>query len=185
MRYILSLGSNIGDRLRNLKDAISRLEERSISIIGISSLYASNPVNYTEQPDFINISLDVETELAPQLLLEQTQQIEQEMGRKKVINKGPRNIDIDIILWENGEFISENLIIPHPEAANRLFVIFPTLEIIEGSGHFKRDKEIFHTLLEKGRNRYIGQKIEKLSPFSIEKDDYGWNASSVEESSNE
>ncbi|MBP5407004.1 2-amino-4-hydroxy-6-hydroxymethyldihydropteridine diphosphokinase [bacterium] len=174
MKYLLSLGSNIGDSFDNLKKAISKLEEKSIFVDDCSSVYASSPVDYLTQSDFLNISLIVETAYEPAQLLEKLKSIEHEMGRVKTIEKGPRNIDLDIIFWENGDFESENLKIPHKEAANRLFVIFPTLEIIDRAGHFRKEKAFFHRLLETEQERFVGQKIEKLYPFKIDEENYGW-----------
>ncbi len=174
MKYLLSLGSNTGDSMENLKTAISRLEERSIFVEDCSSVYASTPVDYLDQRDFLNMSLLVETSLEPQALLEKLKEIERVMGRVKTVEKGPRNIDLDIIFWENGSFDSPDLSIPHKEAENRLFVIFPTLEIIDTSDYFGREKSAFHSILENGQSRFVGQKIEKLCPFKIEGEDYGW-----------
>ena len=174
MKYILSLGSNTGDTFGNLKEAIRRLEERSVFVDDCSSVYATSPVDYAYQNDFLNLSLLVDTEYGPQELLARLKEIEHEMGRVKTIEKGPRNIDLDIIFWENGSFESQDLTIPHKEAANRLFVIFPTLEIIDTSEYFRDEKSMFHSILENGQSRFIGQKIEKLCPFKIEGEDYGW-----------
>ena len=175
MKYLLSLGSNIGDSFENLKKAISKLEEKSIFIDDCSSVYASSPVDYLTQSDFLNMALIAETAYEPAQLLEKLKEIECEMGRVKTIEKGPRNIDLDIIFWENGTFESENLTIPHKEAANRLFVIFPTLEIIDNSEYFRNEKASFHFILETGQARFVGQKIEKLYPFKIGEETFGWN----------
>ena len=174
MKYILSLGSNTGDTFGNLKEAIRRLEEKSVFVDDCSSVYATSPVDYAYQNDFLNLSLLVETEYGPQVLLTKLKEIEHEMGRVKTIEKGPRNIDLDIIFWENGGFESQDLTIPHKEAQNRLFVIFPTLEIIDTSDYFRSEKSMFHSILENGQDRFIGQKIEKLCPFKIEGENYGW-----------
>ena len=174
MKYILSLGSNTGDTFENLKEAIRRLEERSVFVDDCSSVYATSPVDYVYQDDFLNLSLLVDTEYGPQELLARLKEIEHEMGRVKTIEKGPRNIDLDIIFWENGSFESQDLTIPHKEAQNRLFVIFPTLEIIDTSDYFREEKSMFHSILENGQSRFIGQKIEKLCPFKIEGENYGW-----------
>ncbi len=177
MKYLLSLGSNIGDSFDNLKKAILKLEEKSIFIDDCSSVYASSPVDYLTQSDFLNMSLIADTDYDPVQLLEKLKEIEHEMGRVQTIEKGPRNIDLDIIFWENGAFESENLTIPHKAAANRLFVIFPTLEIIDNSEHFRNEKAFFHSILENEQSRFVGQKIEKLYPFKIERENYGWKNS--------
>lgn len=177
MKYLLSLGSNTGDTFGNLKEAIRRLEEKSIFVDDCSSVYASSPVDYLAQSDFLNMSLIAETDYEPLQLLEKLKEIECEMGRVKTIEKGPRNIDLDVIFWEKGVFESEELTIPHKEASNRLFVIFPTLEIIDTSEYFRKEKSLFHSILENGQSRFVGQKIEKLCPFKMEGEDYGWKNS--------
>lgn len=174
MKYLLSLGSNIGDSMENLKTAITKLEEKSIFVEDCSSVYSSNPVDYLEQNDFLNMSLIVETACRPQQLLSELKNIEHGMGRVKTVEKGPRNIDLDIIFWENGSFESPELTIPHKEAEKRLFVIFPTLEIIGSAGCFGSEKARLDHILETEQERFTGQKIEKLCPFKIEGEDYGW-----------
>ena len=174
MKYLLSLGSNTGDSMANLKTAISKLEEKSIFVEDCSSVYSSNPVDYLNQPDFLNMSLIVETSCEPQQLLSELQNIERGMGRVKTIEKGPRNIDLDIIFWEKGSFESSELTIPHKEAEKRLFVIFPTLEIIGSAGCFGSERARLDHILETEQERFTGQKIEKLCPFKIEGEDYGW-----------
>ena len=129
MKYLLSLGSNIGNSQENICTALQRLEEGSVTVIQSSSFYLSSPVDYLEQDDFINIAALVETPLMPEELLSFIKSIEDGMGRKKAIEKGPRLIDIDIILWENGLYDSEKLSIPHKSWEKRLFVIKPLLEI--------------------------------------------------------
>ena len=174
MKYLLSLGSNTGDPMKNLKTAITKLEEKSIFVEDCSSVYSSTPVDYLDQPDFLNMSLIVETACGPQQLLSELKNIEHGMGRVKTVEKGPRNIDLDIIFWENGSFESSDLTIPHKEAEKRLFVIFPTLEIIGSAGCFGSEKARLDHILETEQERFTGQKIEKLGPFKIEGEDYGW-----------
>ena len=174
MKYLLSLGSNTGNSMENLKTAITKLEEKSIFVEDCSSIYSSTPVDYLNQPDFLNMSLIIETYLEPQQLLSELKNIEKEMGRVKTIEKGPRNIDLDIIFWERGSFESSDLTIPHKEAEKRLFVIFPTLEIIGSAGGFSREKSRLDHILETEQDRFKGQKIEKLCPFKIEGENYGW-----------
>ena len=174
MKDLLSLGSNTGDPMKNLKTAIAKLEEKSIFVEDCSSVYSSTPVDYLDQPDFLNMSLIVETACGPQQLLSELKNIEHGMGRVKTVEKGPRNIDLDIIFWENGSFESSDLTIPHKEAEKRLFVIFPTLEIIGSAGCFSGEKARLDHILETEQERFTGQKIEKLCPFKIEGEDYGW-----------
>lgn len=162
MKYLISAGSNLGDRAANLKRAANKLKEKSIFIKGCSSLYRSSPVDYLKQNDFLNVSLLVETELEPQETMRKLKEIENEMGRVKIIEKGPRNIDLDVIFWEKGRFSSPDLTIPHKEAEKRLFVIIPTLELLEKSTDFKDERAKFQLLLKQKKGSLASQKIEKF-----------------------
>lgn len=177
MKYLLSIGSNIGCGMKNLKQAVMMLEERSIFVDECSSVYCSSPVDYLSQADFMNVSVIAETEFSPEDLLKKLKEVENEMGRVKTIEKGPRNIDLDIVFWEKGSHSSKNLTIPHKEAVKRLFVIFPTLEIIENSEYFENEKRELQTVLEVEKDRFTGQRIEKLCPFIMENVTYGWKDS--------
>jgi 2-amino-4-hydroxy-6-hydroxymethyldihydropteridine diphosphokinase len=174
MKYLLSIGSNIGCGITNLKKALSLLEEKEVFVDECSSIYCSSPVDYLSQADFLNVSVIAETEYAPDELLKKLKEVEDEMGRAKIIEKGPRNIDLDIVFWEKGAHRSKNLTIPHKDATKRLFVIFPTLEIIENSEHFEEDKITLQTALEEKKELFTGQRIEKLCPLIMENVTYGW-----------
>lgn len=124
----LSLGSNIGDRKTNLETAI-----REIGNLGkttkISAIYETEPTDYKKQPYFLNLGMIIETELSPSELIIKLQEIEHKMGRIKEIEKGPRNIDIDIIFYNNEIINQEHLQIPHPSYIKRNFVLTPMSEI--------------------------------------------------------
>lgn len=174
MKYLLSIGSNVSCGIKNLKEATAMLEEKSIFVDECSSIYCSSPVDYLSQADFMNLSVVIETTLSPTELLKKLKEIEKEMGRVKTVEKGPRKIDLDIIFWEKGSHSSKELTIPHKEALNRLFVIFPTLEIIENTPLFEQEKKLLQQTLEMGKEIFTGQKIDKLCPFVMEKVTYGW-----------
>ena len=168
MKYMLSLGSNVGNGLKNLARAVNLLEERSINVEECSSVYCSSPVGHISQADFFNISVLADSDCHPEELLKRLKGVEKEMGRVKKVDKGPRNIDLDIVFWEKGSHSSEILEVPHKEALKRLFVIFPTLEIIENCSLFKTEKDEIQRMLEEERDRFIGQRIEKVCPFKME-----------------
>jgi 2-amino-4-hydroxy-6-hydroxymethyldihydropteridine diphosphokinase len=130
----LSLGSNVGDREKNLRDAIARLESRG-KVIAVSSFYETEPVEFTAQPWFLNCAVALETEKAPETLMAEVLQVEHEMGRRRTQNKGPRIIDIDILLYGDLITSSEDLTIPHPAMHNRRFVLEPLAEIAAGVRH--------------------------------------------------
>ena len=145
-KIYLSLGSNIGDTKSNLDRAVELLKEK-VNILNISSYYETEPVGYKDQDWFLNIVLEGETDLNPRGLLKFTQSIENKMKRIKTIRFGPRIIDIDILLYEQIDLRTDDLIIPHPRMHERAFVLVPLYEIaphlIIGS---KRVKEIIDEL---------------------------------------
>jgi 2-amino-4-hydroxy-6-hydroxymethyldihydropteridine diphosphokinase len=131
----LSLGSNLGDRAKNVREAISALREAGIKVTRISSTYETEPVDYLNQPWFLNIAVEAETELAPGALLRTLRGIETKMGSKKIIAKGPRLIDIDILLHADEVIDTPELQIPHPRLHLRRFVLEPLAEIAPNARH--------------------------------------------------
>jgi 2-amino-4-hydroxy-6-hydroxymethyldihydropteridine diphosphokinase len=135
----LSLGSNVGDRAQQLAVAEARLSAAG-RVVTVSSLYETEPVEFAEQPWFLNCALALETEKAPQELMATLLGIEQEMGRRRVQKKGPRTIDIDILLFGDAVIDSPELTVPHPAMHQRRFVLEPLAEIAP---------EVQHPLLKK------------------------------------
>lgn len=127
-KIFLSLGTNLGNKEDNLKRAISLLSEK-VKILKSSSYYETEPVGYKDQPWFLNMVIEGETDLSPKELIRFTQSIECEMKRIKTIINGPRIIDVDILLYDDEKIEIENLIIPHPRMLQRAFVMFPLYEI--------------------------------------------------------
>ena len=129
-KIYLGLGSNLGDRAQYLTDALVKLSQhRQINVITSSNLYHSTAWGKTDQPDFVNIVIEIETSLAPDQLLTVCKQIENQLGRIKRQHWGPREIDIDILFWGDQTIAQEHLQIPHPYAYERDFVINPLREI--------------------------------------------------------
>ena len=124
----LSLGSNLGNREANLKSAIQRLEQFG-QVVAVSSFYETEPVEFTDQPWFLNCAVALETEKTPQQLLRAVLAVEEEMGRRRTQNKGPRTIDIDILLFGALIVDIQGLTIPHPAMHERRFVLEPLAEI--------------------------------------------------------
>ncbi len=124
----LSLGSNVGKRDEHIREAIRRLESAG-RVVRISSFYETEPVEFRDQGWFLNCAVALETELTPQQLMRAVLQIEQEMGRERTWPKGPRTIDIDILLYDNLVVGSAQLTIPHPAMQERRFVLEPLSEI--------------------------------------------------------
>ncbi len=125
----LALGSNIGNRLENIQQAIKLINDNKIKIICNSSLYETSPYGYSPQSNFLNMVIKCETELPPLELLKTIKDIETKMGREPTLRWGPRLIDIDILLYEDQIIDSENLTIPHIELKKRDFFLIPLLEI--------------------------------------------------------
>jgi len=124
----LSLGSNLGDRQGNLRNATGHLLELG-DVLEVSSLYETEPVEFTEQPWFLNCAVAVRTELIPREFLAGILSIERAMGRQRTQPKGPRLIDIDILLFGPAHLDTPTLTIPHPALAQRRFVLEPLAEI--------------------------------------------------------
>lgn len=134
-RVYLSLGSNLGDRKANIARGLEELGTEGIHVVRVSSLYKTEPVDYRAQPWFLNCAAEVATTLMPLQLLHRCQSIERRLGRRRSIAKGPRVIDIDILLYENSLVRSAALMIPHPRMAERRFVLVPLREIAPNLRH--------------------------------------------------
>lgn len=127
----LSIGTNIGEREQNLQDAVKLLiAHKAISVTAISSIYETAAVGFTEQADFLNIAVALETDLDAYKLLAQCQKIENDLGRVREFRWGPRIIDLDILLYDQEQYETENLTIPHPRMYERAFVLVPLEEIM-------------------------------------------------------
>jgi 2-amino-4-hydroxy-6-hydroxymethyldihydropteridine diphosphokinase len=127
----LGLGSNVGDRLANLRAAHDALGEHGVEVLGASSVYETAPQGeVTDQSDFLNACLQVRTELGPEELLDASKAVERELGRVPGgVSHGPRPIDVDVLLLGHLEFSSDRLTLPHPEVTSRRFVLEPLLEL--------------------------------------------------------
>jgi 2-amino-4-hydroxy-6-hydroxymethyldihydropteridine diphosphokinase len=130
----LSLGSNIGDRAGNLNVGIDRLRALG-EVVAVSSFYETEPVEFTAQAWFLNCATALDTEKNPQQLLAGILDIEQQLGRRREQKKGPRIIDIDILLFGNSIVDDPGLTIPHPAMHERRFVLEPLAEIAPDALH--------------------------------------------------
>jgi 2-amino-4-hydroxy-6-hydroxymethyldihydropteridine diphosphokinase len=156
-RVYLSLGSNVGDRQAQLRDALARLGAVG-RVIAVSSFYETEPVEFTRQPWFLNCAVALETNQTPRLLMTEILAIEQDMGRRRVQKKGPRSIDIDILICEDLIFDSKEVTIPHPAMHQRRFVLEPLAEIAPEVSH-----PVFHKTIRELRDALEpGQTVRKL-----------------------
>ena len=131
----LGLGSNIGDREANLLAATDRLSLEGVRVVRTSRLYETEPLDYAAQPWFLNLVVEGETGLLPRQLLRHMQRIERTLGRVRAIPKGPRTIDIDILLYGSALVRTPELEIPHPRMAERRFVLAPLADLAPDLRH--------------------------------------------------
>jgi 2-amino-4-hydroxy-6-hydroxymethyldihydropteridine diphosphokinase len=159
-RVYLSLGSNIGEREENLDRALRALERDHIHVLARSSLYETEPQDVVQQRWFLNLAVECETRYFPLQFLSATERTERELGRERragVVRRGPRVIDIDILLFGNVVMATPQLTIPHPRMLERRFVLEPLLEIAP---------ELRHPGTREPLSRYLGklerQKVRRL-----------------------
>tara|TARA_S200000501_G_scaffold50763_1_gene40681 strand:- start:43 stop:516 length:474 start_codon:yes stop_codon:yes gene_type:complete len=149
----LSLGTNVGDKNKNLLEGLTFLKE-FVNILSISSVYKTEPLLYEDQEDFLNIVTEIDYQGTAKSLLLIIKDIEIQMGRKKTFRYGPRIIDIDIIFFKGEEINEDDLIIPHYDWHNRLFVIQPLYELLNKP-------------LNKSNHKIHEQKIIKIGKIEL------------------
>lgn len=169
----IGIGSNLGDRLAACRGAIALLEEMpAVRLKKISSLYQTAPVDYLEQPSFYNAVVEIETSLPAPSLLEGCQQIERQLGKRILIPKGPRTIDLDLLFYGSSVIDVPGLQIPHPAAPNRAFVLIPLDEIapdfIHPTDHISVT-ELLHRLIAETSRRDLSPGVDKIAPPGWEK----------------
>ena len=155
-KVFLALGSNIGNWKVNFNNCLSELQNIG-ELISIGNIYISKPYGYKQQNDFYNTAVEFQTTLFPIKLMKELQLIEKKLHKNKLIVNGPRRIDIDIIFFNSLKISQENLVVPHPRAANRDFVIFPLCDI---DPYFKHpvDNKILKKLKIEIQDKYIKKK---------------------------
>jgi 2-amino-4-hydroxy-6-hydroxymethyldihydropteridine diphosphokinase len=134
-QVFLSLGSNIGDRIAQIESALERLTTAGVEIRRVSSYYKTEPVDFRLQAWFVNCVAEAASDLLPLMLLRVCKAVERHLGRRPGIPKGPRPVDIDILLYGNAVIRSEQLTIPHPRLAERRFVLVPLAELAPDLRH--------------------------------------------------
>ncbi len=154
-RVFLGLGSNLGDRLGYLLSAMDRISELG-EVRAISTVYESEPWGVEEQPPFLNCVLELWTDIPPEELLKMLKEIERAVGRRERFRWGPREIDIDILLYGNEVIDSEELKIPHPHLEERDFVLVPLLEI---------DRKLRNPKNGRSLSESLNRLEVKLKPF--------------------
>lgn len=124
----IALGTNLGDRLQNLRAALSAMAPE-IQVLDQSSVYETEPWGYVDQPPFLNLVIRAETDLSPRDLLNRLKGIESALGRVTTFRNGPRMIDLDLLFYADLRLTTEGLVIPHPRLQERAFVLVPLAEI--------------------------------------------------------
>ena len=165
-RVYLSLGSNVGDRAANLRTAINRVSSLG-DVMAVSSFYETEPVEFAAQPWFLNCAVELDTEKMPKQLLAGILDIEREMGRRRVHKKGPRTLDIDILLFGNSIIQTKGLTIPHPAMHERRFVLEPLAEIAPEARH----PVIKRTVRELRDALPPGQAVRRASDLRVQTSD--------------
>ncbi len=130
----LALGSNVGDREQQLQFALRLLPEEGVHVLTCSSVYRSDPRYVLNQPDFLNMVCEVETRLSAHELLDSCLRVERRLGRTRRLEKGPREIDLDILFFGQAIIEDQSLVVPHPLLHERNFVLAPLAEI---APHFR------------------------------------------------
>jgi 2-amino-4-hydroxy-6-hydroxymethyldihydropteridine diphosphokinase len=142
----IALGTNVGEREDNLTQALQLLPESGVRIRRVSSIYETEPVDYLDQEWFLNMVLEAETELDALDLLNALRVIEARMGSRKAFAKGPRKIDLDILLYGNETIDTPELQVPHPRMLERKFVLIPLAEIAPSLRHPSWKSGVAHLL---------------------------------------
>ncbi len=159
-RVYLSLGSNLGDRVAQIRKALEMLPSEGVPILRVSSLYKTEPVDFRPQAWFVNCVAEADTELMPLQLLKALKSIERALGRRPGIPKGPRAIDIDILFYENVVVHTPELTIPHARLGDRRFVLMPLRELAATARHPLTQR----TVLEMLRETSDASQVVRLTP---------------------
>lgn len=159
----IALGSNLGDRPENLNRALDLLSSSAGVFVAYKSpVYESPPSEIVDQPDFLNLVVEVDTWLRPRELLARCQEVEKKMKRKKTRDKGPRVIDVDILLFSDAVIDDGDLVIPHPALTERAFFLVPLMDLTEN-------------IFIPGTGLRISDALAKLAPYKLDKvDESGW-----------
>lgn len=163
MRYFLSLGSNLGDKQKNLARAIFFLEKEGVRILKASSVYETEPVGFSCESWFFNQVIEAEAQMNPKAFLNFVQKIERKMGRKLQEKKSSRTIDIDILLAGRMVIKTKELEIPHPRMEKRKFVLIPFMEIAPDTIHPLYGESV-GALRRKSRDRSIVKRMKEPRP---------------------
>jgi 2-amino-4-hydroxy-6-hydroxymethyldihydropteridine diphosphokinase len=144
----IGLGSNLGERERNLREALRRLEAAGCSVTAVSSFHETAPAEGAPPPSFLNAAARVETELEARDLLALLLRVERELGRERPFPGAPRTVDLDLLLYDQALIEERGLTVPHPRLHRRRFVLAPLAEIAPGAVHPRLGKSVVEMLAE-------------------------------------
>ncbi|MBZ5565877.1 MAG: 2-amino-4-hydroxy-6-hydroxymethyldihydropteridine diphosphokinase [Acidobacteriia bacterium] len=161
-RVFLSLGSNLGDRVAHLQRTIDRLSASGLAVQRVSALYRTEPVDFQAQSWFVNCVVEVATDLMPMQLLKTLKGLERALGRRPGVSKGPRAIDIDILLYENVVVRSAALTIPHARLSQRRFVLAPLRDLEPHLRHPLTQRSVIEMLAETADKSQVIRLKEEL-----------------------
>ncbi|SFE72945.1 2-amino-4-hydroxy-6-hydroxymethyldihydropteridine diphosphokinase [Trichococcus pasteurii] len=152
----IALGTNLEPRATHLEKALELFRSLpDVEVKRVSSIYESKPVGYLDQPDFLNLVFEADTDLLPMDLLDSCQNIEQELGRVRTIRFGPRTLDVDIVLYGVESIEEERLTVPHPRMQERSFVLLPL-------------QELNPEFVVPGWNKTVNELVAELPPEDLE-----------------
>lgn len=157
----IGLGANLGDRLHHLHQAVSLLAQApQIQVVRQSLVYETQPVGDVPQGDYLNQVVVVDTQLSPQALLQRMHDIESALHRQRIVRWGPRSVDLDLLLYGEVHLDAPELTLPHPQLANRRFVLVPLLEVISADRTAWIAELLMHTLDHNWVRPYSQEKEE-------------------------
>jgi len=160
-QVFLSLGSNLGDRVANIRKTVEELDRVRVKVRRVSSFYKTEPVDFSPQAWFLNCVVEAATELMPLQLLKAVKSVERAVGRRPGVTSRPRPIDIDILLYENVVVRSSVLTIPHERMSERRFVLVPLRELAPAARHPVTKRTVLEILQDsKDLSRVVRFKLE-------------------------
>ncbi len=150
MRAVVGIGTNIGDREKNITDAIRALNHLpGVKVIKSSAVYETEPWGYLEQQNFYNVCVEIETEFSPNALLGACLGIEAAFGRERPFKNSPRILDLDLLFYENIDMNTSELTLPHPRIGERAFVLVPLKDVLTELNFFGKDYLSAYEKIEK------------------------------------